>query len=115
MGRKEQEIQFLEMEVVTSEHLLWSRYLSKAKVAVEAKDRAFVRVPHGKDGYSALDRFIYFRNTILRICDCCTHPEDVYKSAVHASIELLGNMWRKQLVCHTLKTVASQKRMGSCA
>ena len=48
---------FLEMELVTSEHLLWSRYLSKAKVTVEAEDRAFVRVPHGKDGYSASDRF----------------------------------------------------------
>ena len=64
---------FLEMEVLTEEDRLWCRYQSKWRTAMESKDRAYVRVPNGKDGHSTLDRYRYLRNTIIRICDCCTY------------------------------------------
>ena len=74
-----------------------------------AGDLSYVRVPHGLDGHSTLDRFRYFRNTLIRICDCCTNPEDVYQSAVLAAMEMVHNKWRRSIVCTTLQAVAGQR------
>ena len=68
---------FLDMEVITEDDRVWCRYKPKAKTTMEAEDRTFVRVPHGKDGHTTLDRYRYFRNTIIRGCYCCTHSRDV--------------------------------------
>ena len=100
---------YLEMEVLTAGHRIWGRFLSKAGVAAQAKDTSFVRVPNGWDGHKTLDRFRYFRNTLIRICDCCTCPMDVYHSAVFVAIELLANKWSKCEVCTTLAVVANQR------
>ena len=86
---------FLEMEVCTSGDRLWCEYKSKFGTALMAGDLSYVRVPHGLDGHSTLDRFRYFRNTLIRICDCCTNPEDVYQSAVLAAMEMMQFKWEK--------------------
>ena len=101
---------FLEMEVLTEEDRLWCRYQSKWRTAMESKDRAYVRVPNGKDGHSTLDRYRYLRNTIIRICDGCTYTSDIQWYAVLVAMEMIDSMWLKSAVCNTLLSVASQRK-----
>ena len=101
---------FLEMEVLTVGSRLWCRYKAKVKKAIESGDRSFARVPSGLDGHSTLDRYRYFRNTIIRICSCCTNPWDVYQSVVFVAMEMLMARWSKSEVCATIQSVASQSR-----
>ena len=89
---------------------LWCRYKAKVEKALESGDRSFARVPSGLDGHSTLDRYRYFRNTIIRICDCCTNPWDVYQSVVFVAMEMLMARWSKSEVCATIQSVASQSR-----
>ena len=66
-----------------------------------------MRVPYG---HTWLDRLKYFRNTLIRICDCCTYQRDIYQSAVLVAIELLANKWPKVDICITLTVVAGQRK-----
>ena len=77
---------------------------------MESDDQAYVRVPHGRDGHSTLDRYRYPRNTVIRICDCCTYTSDVQCYAVLVALEMIHSMWPKSVVCNTLLSVASQRK-----
>ena len=100
---------FLEMEVLIEDDRPWCRYKSKWKTAMESEDWAYERVPNGKDGHSTLNRYKYLRNTIIRICDCCTYTGDIQWYAVL----IIDSMWLKSAVCNTLLSVASQiKKAG---